>query len=357
MKKKRIIIGTLVLIIIITALVWTAQRFGFGKKQKTAGRVAQVQVVKVERKTIAEKVTVYGSVVAQPGKTHSVSVAFETRVRHILVAPGQFVQENDPLTEIEPSPAAQLQFQQAKNASEAAQKELKQTRERFDLKLATNQDLSAAEKTARDAEAQLTTLQRAGAGGDNRIPAGQAGVVAKVDVQDGQIVPAGGPLIEIVAENEIEVKLGVEAEDLPAVPPGASISIFPINDPTASQVEGSVRLITRRIDPATRLVDAYVSLPEGTKLLLDGYVRGGVQHTQNNAPVVPRSAVLPNESRSYDIFTVANNKAVKHTAKVGLQNPNEVQIISDDLHENDLVVTVGNSELEEGMAVEIQKTK
>ncbi len=311
----------------------------------------------MQRKVISEKAIVYGSVVAQPGKTHSVSVAFETRVRHILVAPGQFVQENDPLTEIEPSPAAQLQMQQAKNASEAAQKELNQTQERFKLKLATNQDLSAAEKTARDAEAQLTSLQRAGAGADNRIRAGQAGVVAKVDVQDGQIVPAGGPLIEIVAENEIEVKLGVEAEDLPAVPPGASISIFPINDPTASQVEGSVRLVTRRIDPTTRLVDVYVSLPEGTKLLLDGYVRGEVQHTEKNALVAPRSAVLPNESRSYDIFAVLDGKAVKHTVKVGLQNSDEAQIIGDDLHENDSVVTVGNSELEDGMAVEIQNAK
>ena len=356
MNKNRIILGVIALVV-VALIAAVLKRFGVGEGEKKSGRIAQVQVAKVQRKVISEKTIVYGSVVVQPGKTHSVSLAFETRVRHILVAPGQFVQENDPLTEIEPSPAAQLQMQQAKNASEAAQKELKQTRERFDLKLATNQDLSAAEKTARDAEAQLTTLQRAGAGGDNRIRAGQAGVVAKVDVQDGQIVPAGGPLIEIVAENEIEVKLGVEAEDLPAVPPGAAISIFPINDPTASQAEGSVRLITRRIDPATRLVDAYVSLPEGTKLLLDGYVRGEVQHTEKNALVVPRSAVLPNESRSYDIFTVANGKAVKHTVKVGLQNPDQVQIIGDDLHENDSVVTVGNSQLEEGMAVEIQKAK
>jgi membrane fusion protein, multidrug efflux system len=356
MKRNRITIAV-VAVLVVALIVAVLKRFGIGEGEKKSGPIARVQVAKVQRKVISEKTVVYGSVVAQPGKTHSVSVAFETRVRHILVAPGQFVQENDPLTEIEPSPAAQLQVQQAKNASETAQKELKQTQSRFELKLATNQELSAAEKTARDAEAQLTALQRAGAGGDNRIRAAQAGVVAKVDVQDGQIVPAGGPLIEIVAENEIEVKLGVEAEDLPAVPPGASIAIFPINDPTASQVEGSVRLVARRIDPATRLVDAYVSLPEGTKLLLDGYVRGEVQHTEKNALVVPRSAVLPNESRSYDVFTVANYKVVKHTVKVGLQNPNEVQIISDDLHENDLVVTVGNSELEEGMAVEIQEAK
>src|SRR6267378_2574413 len=355
MKTKRTIIVAIALFIIIAALVWIAQRFGVGKEGKAAGPVAQVQIAKVERKTITEKVIVYGSVVAQPGKTHSVSVAFETRVRHILAAPGQFVQENDPLIEIELSPGAQVQFQQAKNAAEAARQQLKQTQERFNLKLATNQDLSAAEKTARDAEAQLASLQRAGAGGDNRIHSDMSGVIAKVDVQDGQIVPPGGPLVEIVAENEIEVKLGVEAEDLSAAQEGAPITIVPVNDPTAPRVQGTIRLVTRRIDPTTRLVDVYVALPEGTKLLLDGYVRGEIERTEKDALVVPRSAVLPNESREFEVFTVANNSATKHTVKIGAKNPNEIQVIADDLHEGDAVVTVGNYELEDGMAVEIKK--
>src|SRR5438477_7949839 len=120
-------------------------------------------------------------------------------------------------------------------------------------------------------------MQRAGAGGDNRIHSDISGVIAKVDAQDGQIVPAGGPLVEIVAENEIEVKLGVEAEDLSAAQESAPITIVPMNDPTADKVEGSICLVTRRIDPTTRLVDVYVALPQGTKLLLDGYVRGEMQ--------------------------------------------------------------------------------
>src|SRR6266566_2243626 len=354
MKKKPIIIAVIALVIVALIAV-VLKRFGIGEAEKKSGPIARVQVAKVQRKVISEKTVVYGSVVAQPGKTHSVSVAFETRVRHIVVAPGQFVQENDPLTEIELSPAAQLQFQQAKNAAEAARKELKQTQERFNLKLATNQDLSAAEKTARDAEAQLTTLQHAGAGGDNRIRSDMAGVIAKVDAQDGQIVPAGGPLVEIVAENEIEVKLGVEAEDLSAVQEGAPITIVPVNDPTAAKVQGRVHLVTRRIDATTRLVDVYVALPEGTKLLLDGYVRGEIQRTEKDALVVPRSAVLPNESREFEVFTVANNRAVKHTVKIGAENSQEMQVIADDLHPGDPIVTVGNYELEAGMAVEIKK--
>jgi membrane fusion protein (multidrug efflux system) len=354
---KRPFIVAVVAFIILIVIASLLQKLRAGAEKKAKGPIAQVQVAKVQKKTITEKITVYGSVVAQPGKTHSVSVAFETRVRHILVAPGQFVQENDALTEIEPSPAAQLQFQQAKNAAEAARKELKQVQERFNLKLATNQEVSAAEKAARDSEAQLSALQRAGVGTDNRIRADMAGVIAKVNVQDGQIVPAGSPLVEIVAENEIEVKLGVEAEDLPAVPPGAAVAIFPVNDPTATKVDGAVRLVTRRIDPATRLVDVYVALPEGTKLLLDGYVRGEVLRTEKDALIVPRSAALPNESRSFEVFTIAHGQAVKHTVRTGLEDPNEVQIIANDLHEGDAVVTVGNYELEDGMAVEIPKTK
>ena len=355
MRRKGIAIGAIVVVLIVCAIAWIAQRFGVGKEEKKAGPVAQVQVAKVQRKTVTEKVIAYGSVVAQPGKTHSVSIAFETRVRHVLVAPGQFVRENDPLIEIELSPAAQVQFQQAKNAAEAAQKELKQTQERFNLKLATNQDLSAAEKTARDAEAQLTALQRAGAGGDNRVHSDVAGVIAKVNAQDGQIVPPGNPVVEIVAENDIEVKLGVEAEDLSAAQEGASVTIIPLNDPTAPKVEGTIRLVTRRIDTATRLVDVYVTLPAGTKLFLDGYVRGEIQRTEKNALAVPRSAVLPNESREFEIFTVENNHAIRHTVKIGAENPNEIQVIANDLHEGDPVVTLGNYELEDGMAVEIKK--
>jgi membrane fusion protein (multidrug efflux system) len=355
MKRRGILIGAIALLLVVAVFAWIARRFGTGQEGKKVGPVAQVEVAKVERKAISEKVIAYGSVVAQPGKTHSVSIAFETRVRHILVAPGQFVQENDPLVEIELSPAAQVQFQQAKNAAEAARKELKQTQDRFNLKLATNQDLSAAEKTARDAEAQLAALERAGAGGDNRVHSDVAGVIAKVNAQDGQIVPPGGPLVEIVAESDIEVKLGVEAEDLAAAQEGAPCTIIPLNNPTAPKVEGTIRLVTRRVDPTTRLVDVYVALPPNTKLLLDQYVRGEIERTEKDALVVPRSAVLPNESNEFVLFTVANNRAVKQLVKIGAENPKEVQVITDKLHEGEPVVTVGNYELQDGMSVEIKK--
>ena len=228
---RTIAIAALLLILfLIGRCSW--RHFAGANEEKKEGPTALVEVAALTRKTIAEKLTAYGSVIAQPGKTHSFTVGFETRVRHVLVAPGQLVHEGDPLVEVEGSPAAQLQLQQARNAAESATRDLKQAQERFNLKLATNQDISTAEKAAREAQTQLTALQSAGAGGDNRIKSTLTAVVSKVNAQDGQIVPVGNPLVELVAEEEIEVKLGVEAEDLSALKVDQPIRIFPVNNRT-----------------------------------------------------------------------------------------------------------------------------
>ena len=82
MKKKPIIIA-LIALVVVALIAVVLKRFGIGEGEKKSGPIARVQVAKVQRKVISEKAIVFGSVVAQPGKTHSVSVAFETRVRHI----------------------------------------------------------------------------------------------------------------------------------------------------------------------------------------------------------------------------------------------------------------------------------
>src|SRR5438445_284858 len=136
-KLSRIIFVAVLFLILLLVGRCTWRHFAGTREEKKEGPTALVEVAAITRKTISEKLTAYGSVVAQPGKTHSVIVGFETRVRHILVAPGQLIHEGDPLVEVEGSPAAQLQLQQARTAAEIATRDLKQAQERFNLKLAT----------------------------------------------------------------------------------------------------------------------------------------------------------------------------------------------------------------------------
>jgi membrane fusion protein, multidrug efflux system len=318
--------------------------------------VAQVQIVPIERKSISEKLTSYGSVVAQPGKTHFIAISFESRVRHVLVTAGQLVSKGDALIDVQGSPASLLQLHQAESAAQEANKELGQAKERFALKLATNQELNQAEKAAADAELQLESLHGQGITDGNELRSDITGIVAKVDVEDGQIASAGSPLVELVAANDIEVKLGAEPEDVSRLQPGQKAAICLVNNPAALRIEGKIRLVAQRVNPTDRLVDIFVSVPPGSNLLLGSYVRGEIMVASQEGLVVPREAVLP-EDGTYTLYVVREKHAEKRQIRVGLQSDSEVEIFGAGLRKGDQIATVGNSELADGMAVREQNVK
>jgi membrane fusion protein (multidrug efflux system) len=345
MKFPKVLLWLALLAVMAGVAYWLFQaRSGQGEGDETEAP-APVEVAKIERKTLAEPVTAYGSVIGQPARVQVISSAFETRVIHVLVAPGQTVKKGDALAEIEPSMAAQLELRQAMNAAEAAKRDLEQTRSQFDLKLATNQDLGAAQKAANDAEMQLASLQQSGLGTDNRVRAEKDGIVEKVDAQNGQIVPSGGALVETVAADDIEVKLGVEPEDLEILKEGTPVEIAPVQG--GNTVRGQVRLVTHRMNSDTQLVDVYVSLPPGSGLLLDSYVEGTFNRIADGVLVAPLTAVESDEE-GYCVFTVQDKKAVRHAVDPGLEAGGEMEITGTDLREGQTVVTVGSRELNDG---------
>jgi RND family efflux transporter MFP subunit len=325
-----------------------------GQPTEESKPVAQVETAAVEQKSISETLTAYGAVVAAPGKTHFIAVSFESRVKHILVSAGQVVNKGDVLLEIEGTAASLLQLRQAEGNNEEAHRELEQAKKRFDLKLATNQELFQAEKAAADAELQLDSLRKQGVASTNQIRSDSAGIVAKVDVEDGQVAGSGSPLMEIVATDDIEVKLGAEPEDIRKIAVGQKVGISLVNDPGSQTIEGTVRLVTQRVNPADRLVDLFVSLPKGTRLLLAAYVRGEIAIASRETLVVPREAVLPNES-DFRLYLVHNDRAIEEKVKLGLGTASEVEIIDSTLKAGDRVVIVGNRGLSDGM--EIRESK
>jgi membrane fusion protein, multidrug efflux system len=314
--------------------------------------VAQVEIVPIERKSISENLTAYGSVVAQPGKTHFVAISYESRVQHILVSPGQPVKQGDTLLEVQGSPASLLQLHQAEGTAQEAQKELDQAKKRFEMKLATNQELNQAQKAAADANLQLESLKAQGVAADNKIRSDITGIVAKVDVEDGQVAGAGSPLVELIAMGDIEIKLGVEPEDVAKLQAGQRVGISLVNNPATSEIEGTVRLVTQRVNSPDRMVDVFVSVPQGTNLLLAAYVRGEIIVASRETLVVPRDAVLP-EDGSHTLYIVRDNRASKKTVKVGLQTDSQIEVIDPELRDGDQVVTVGNRELADEMQVKV----
>jgi membrane fusion protein (multidrug efflux system) len=339
-------------VLLLCAVAFSACRKSASDEESADGGVtptANVQTMKLERGTISATVTAYGTVIAQPGELESISVQYESKVVRLLVSEGQPVAKEQALIEIEPSPDAKLALLEAETAAETAQTELEQTKKRFSMKLAVNSELQQAQHAARDAEAKLASLQQRGAGGRTTLKSDLNSIVSTIEVRMGQIVAPGSPLLSLVPEKQIEVRLGVEPEDAGHLKIGEKVRIIAVNQ-EGDEVTGEIRLVTRRVNPQTRLVDVFASVLPDVPLLLDGYIRGEIRTEENQAFIVPRDAVLPGENGSV-LFTVRDGHAVRHEVAVGLETDTETEVKGGDLRVGDEIVTVGNYQLEEGMAV------
>jgi RND family efflux transporter MFP subunit len=306
-----------------------------------------VQTVPIKQGRVDRTITAYGVVTAETSDVTVLSVAFESRVKRIYVAPGERLDSESEVIEVEPSPDTQLQMEQAKTAVDAARKDLDQTKQRFNNHLATNQDLLQSQQALDLAQLKLDSMTKSGADRPVRLKA--AGLVSKVDVQEGQVVPAGGALAEIAGGGKLQVRLGLEPDDAAKVHPGDAVKLWDVRS-DGSPVDGHVRIVAQRINPDTRLVDAFVSLPPDSTMALDAYVRGVLSMGSAEGLVVPRAAVLPGDE-GYSLFTVDQGKAAEHKVTIGARNDDLAQISGEGLSAGQSVVVVGNMELEDGMAV------
>ncbi|TMA95209.1 MAG: efflux RND transporter periplasmic adaptor subunit [Deltaproteobacteria bacterium] len=326
------------------------------KAESSQEAVAPVTVAPVEKGAVAEEITVYGTIVPAAGAVQAITVPFESRVRRLFVTEGQQVSGGDPLLEIEPSPETHLQVEQTRNEVEAAKKALEYTQQRFELKLATNDQLLQTKQALEQAQAKLESMRRRGSENPRTIHADVASLISKLAVQEGAIVPAGNTMIERVGQNHLEARLGIEPEDSDRIKPGQEVALARVNAPGTKTVLGRIRKVSRAADTTTRLVQIFADLPSASRFLLGEYILGKVSIASIDGLIVPRSAVLPAEDH-YVLFTIKDGHAQEHAVRVGLENEKYVQVIAKDLQPGEPVVTLGNYELKDGMDVTVSQAR
>jgi membrane fusion protein (multidrug efflux system) len=311
-----------------------------------------VQTTPIRQGHIDCKIVAYGVVAARSSDVSVLSVPYEARVKQIKVAEGERIGAGAVVMEIEPSADTQLQMVQGKAAYESAAQGLEQTKARFASHLATNQDLLDAQQNLQIARLKLDSMQGEGAGGPAELKSSTGGLVAKVDVQEGQVVPAGTALVEIAGGSRLEVRLGVESSEAAFIKPGDQVALQDLGQSGATMA-GTVRLVAQRINPDTRMIDVMASLPADSTLPLGDYLRGEFSAAGSDGLLVPVSAVLPDDE-GFSMFTVDQGKAVEHKVTVAVRNDELALISGDGLSAGQAAVTLGNLELEDGMAVKTQ---
>ncbi|MEZ5065607.1 MAG: efflux RND transporter periplasmic adaptor subunit [bacterium] len=312
---------------------------------------ARVEVAIARPDTLIELVRAYGVVIPAPGSVQSFSVPFEAIVDRLLVNTGQRVRQGDELLRLSESSDVRLAAEQARAALESQQTVTEDTRRRFDLGLATLDDRAQQEQALSDARSQVdkyaTWAKR------TRLVAPASGLVGALPVSEGQVVPAGSPLISLALHERFEVRLDVESEDLALLHEGQPVLLTPMDRSARAPLPGRIRNIGQQVNPDTRLVEILVAPPDGTdQLLLNQFVRGEIEVRGTDGFVVPRSAVLPHEDR-FSVFTVHEGRVTRHSVVVGVESDRFVQIRGEGLAAGDSVVVLGNYELADSMRVEV----
>jgi len=313
--------------------------------------VAKVETAPIKRQVITQTLDLFGMIAPAPSGDQVVAAPFDCVIHAVHTSTGAPVAAGDLLLEIGPSPDTELQLESARSAFVLATKTLAATQERYDLKLANSQDLLAAQQAEQDAKAKIASFGKRGLGGDGKIIAASAGTVSKYEADAGSLITAGTALITITTEDRLEARLGIEAGDVPQAKPGQTATLVSVNRSKAEPVKSSVRMVTATIDPASGSAEVRVSVPAGAGLLPGEHVIGSIELLSKETLVAPRNAVLPDEEHQI-VFTVKDGKAVRHEVQVGITSGDLVEIGGGNLNTGDLVVTLGNYELTEGMAVQ-----
>ncbi len=333
MRREFILLGWLLAV----SPVWAAD----------ASSVA-VQTVALKQQMMSDTVSGYGIVSPDTRSLQNINLPRAGQVVSLLVSAGQVVKKGAPLLEFATGTDAALSYQQAVAAVRFAASELTRIEQLVSQQLATQSQLAATKKSLADAQAALQAQTKIGSDRAlERVIAPFDGVVVAVQAAQGDRLMAGAPVLQLARAGGQRVLLGVEPDEVNKVRPGMPVSVASVFN-AEHRVMGRVAQVFGMINPQTQFVDVLVQVPSGG-LLPGTRVRAEIQVSQQNAWVVPRSAVLRDAQGAY-IFQVHQGKARRINVQAGLERGGLVAVRGA-FTANEPVVSLGNYELQNGMAV------
>jgi len=173
--------------------------------------------------------------------------------------------------------AAQLGAARAEHSF--ARDELERHRELAEQKLISPAELDRRDTALQVAAGRLRSLESQLAQatdqlGYARLVADREGVVTAVNVEAGQVVAAGTPVITVARQSEREILIRLPEENLADIRKGQALEVSFVARP-AERVEGRVREISPVADPGSRTYAVRVSLPDAPAWVAFGASRCG----------------------------------------------------------------------------------
>lgn len=314
-------------------------------------RVTPVEVVAVERGSIARSVSVSG--VVEPIRSVGVNAQVPGALLAVNVEEGSLVRRGQVLARIDDRElraqlqSADAQLQVARSAYERAE----QLRDRKVITLPEYERDRAAFAAAQASADQLRTRL-----GYTTVGAPVSGVVTAKLVEAGDVVGNQTRLFEIADISTMVVRVGVSELDVVELSIGDRVDIM-LDAYPGRPLAGAIRRVFPSADPNTRLVPVEVAFDAASaRVARPGFLARVTFRlsAHDNVLLVPAAALVGGQG-SQSVYVVENDRAIRRTVETGLTSSGRVEIVAG-LDGSEMVVTAGSNQLRDGAAVRISNT-
>lgn len=307
-----------------------------------------IKFAKPDRKQIVENVYLNGKVKSLPNLSATVSSNIEGKVDKIFVVEGSIVRKGQALMTLSSMELIELQnaYMTAESETDFSTIELERQKELIKNNVGALVDLQTAEAKYNSCLSREKTLKakldllgisvtnlqdpkNVNVATSVTIESPIDGYVINLPVSVGVLASVQTILAEIVNVSELHAEIYVYDKDIDLVQDGQTVEIDFVNH-TLATVKGTVKSISRSIDPETKAIEVHVtfSAPKGALVLPGMSVRAIVLNKDKDvtAHAVPLSAVLQEED-NYFVFgtesTIGSGKLNIKKYKVNLGNKDE----------------------------------
>jgi len=322
---------------------------GCGKDEQTSKSMSQIQeeegtpvkVTEIKLQPFTKYLSYFSKLSGVKEATRGAIVG--GKIEKINFKVGNFVKENQVVVQF-PTDQVGAQYEQAKSAFENAQKTYERMKALLEAGETAQANYDAAETQYLVAKSNFEASKDM-----IFIDAPFDGYLVDMKVNEGDNVKKDSYLFTIAQLYRMKAKIWVTDNEIGLIKKGMNAEIT-YNNKT---YKGKVTDVSLGIDPMTQAFYAEIEFPN-TKMELKNGLTVEVKilvYENKNAVVIQRNLVQTDEKGSY-VFVEKNGKASKRYISNGMETGIDYEIKSG-LNVGDKLITQGNSQLNDGVKVNV----
>ncbi|MBS1912489.1 MAG: efflux RND transporter periplasmic adaptor subunit [Bacteroidetes bacterium] len=227
----------------------------------------------------------------------------------------------------------------------------------------TQQAVDNAKATLDRASALLATVRatlatRRTLSGRGKVVSPISGVVTKVAVHAGDIIPPNMEAVTILDPTSFKIYASIDELDITRIRPGQE-AVVAFDAMPRMRFKARVERIVPQADDVTKALPVILNLMDMVPNLSDGLTAtvNIVQERTPNALTIPVTALLNHKGTNDTLFVVTdNNRLQRRAVKVGVRGEDYVEIV-DGLRDEERVVLSPDPSWSSGTTVEIDRER